>query len=137
MRICCSPSRRRNHPHARAVRSIVKRVASIAEMRLPVWIALVLVLLSLTAGATFVFLRALRLWHAFKSFGSALDGSVRGLTGSLEGLSRNAESLGSSAGLQASVARLRASLARAAVLRAAVEEARGSFGRLTAVYPRK
>ena len=106
-------------------------------MPLPVWIALVVVLLSLTAGVTFVFLRVLRLWRAFKSFGSALDGSVRDLTGSLEGLSRNAESLGSSDALQASVARLRGSLGRVAVLRAAVDEARESFGRLTAVYPRK
>jgi hypothetical protein len=107
-------------------------------MPLPVWIALFVVLFALTAGSTYVFLRLRGLWRAFKSFGSALDGTVRDLTASLEGLAKNAEAFGSDTPkLQASLERLRHSLARAAVLRAALEDARDAFGRLTAVYPRK
>jgi hypothetical protein len=39
--------------------------------------------------------------------------------------------------LESSLARLRTSLARAAVLRSALDEARGTFGRVAWVYPRK
>ena len=39
--------------------------------------------------------------------------------------------------LEASLERLRRSLARAAVLAAALADARDAFGRLAAVYPRK
>ena len=107
-------------------------------MPLLVWIALFVVLLSLTAGSVLLFLRVRRLWRTFKSFGSALDGVVRELNRSLETLSANAETFGSETPrLQASLERLRRSLARAAVLRAALEDARDAFGRLTAVYPRK
>ena len=107
-------------------------------MPLPVWIALLVVLVALTAGSVYVFLRLRSLWRALKSFSSALDGTVRDLTGALEGLARNAEAFGSDTPkLQASLERLRHSLARAAVLRAALEDARDAFGRLTAVYPRK
>ena len=45
-------------------------------MPLPVWIALIVVLVSLTAGATYVFLRLLSLWRALKHFNSALNPSV-------------------------------------------------------------
>ena len=107
-------------------------------MPLPVWIALFVVLLALTAGSVYVFLRVRSLWRAFKSFSSALDGTVRDLTGALEGLARNAEAFGSDTPkLQASVERLQHSLARLAVLQAALDDARDAFGRLTAVYPRK
>ncbi len=102
------------------------------------WIALFVLLLSLTAGSVYLFLRALKLWRTLKIFGSALDGVVRELTGSLERLSGSAEAFGSGTPkLQASLERLRHSLARGAVLRAAVDDVRDAFGRLAAVYPRK
>jgi len=107
-------------------------------MPLPVWIALVVVLSSLTAGSIYVFLRVRRLWRAVKNLTSALDAVMRELTGSLERLATNGETFGSDTPkLQASLERLRHSLARAAVLRAALEDARDAFGRFTAVYPRK
>jgi hypothetical protein len=45
--------------------------------------------------------------------------------------------VGDTAQLQESLARLRLSLARLAVLRAALDEARFTFGRVAAVVPRK
>ena len=102
------------------------------------WISLGVVLVSLTGGALYVFMRVRSLWRAFKSFTAAVDGLMRELTASLDRLSANAEALGSETPkLEAALGRLRHSLARAAVLRAAMRDVQDSFGRLTAVYPRK
>jgi hypothetical protein len=107
-------------------------------MPLPVWIALLAVLVSLTAGATYVFLRLLGLWRTLKRFNSALEPVAEELNGPLERLAANSEAFGSDAPrLEASLERLRRSLARAAVLGAALDDARDAFGRLAAVYPRK
>ena len=107
-------------------------------MPLPVWIALLAVLISLTAGATYVFLRLLRLWRAFKHFNEALEPVMDELNRPLERLAANSEAFGSDAPrLEASLERLRRSIARAAVLGAALDDARDAFGRLAAVYPRK
>ena len=106
-------------------------------MPLPVWIALLAVLISLTAGATYVFLRLLRLWRAFKHFNAALEPVMDELNRPLERLAANSEAFGSDAPrLEASLERLRRSIARAAVLGAALDDARDAFGRLAAVYPR-
>ncbi len=103
-----------------------------------IWIAVFLLLFFATAGSIFVFLRLRLFWRSFKSFASDLDGTFQQLTGSLERLAGNAETFGADQRkVEASLARLRRSLARAAVLRAAVEDAQDSLGRLTAVYPRK
>jgi sigma54-dependent transcription regulator len=105
---------------------------------LVLWISLGVVLVSLTGGAVFVFLRVLSLWRAFKSFTAAVDGLMRELSGSFDRLSTNAEALGSETPkLEAALARLRHSFARVAVLRAAMQDVQDAFGRLTAVYPRK
>jgi hypothetical protein len=107
-------------------------------MPLLVWIGLVVLLFALTAGALYVFLRARLAWRTAKSFVPALDGSVRDLTRSLNRLADNAESIrDGTPRLDASVARLQRSVARLNVLRAAVDDARDSLGRITAVYPRK
>jgi len=107
-------------------------------MPAPIWLALLLLLLSSTVGSVFVFLRFRRFWRTFKSFVSTLDGTFQQLNASVERLSGNAEAFGSETPkLEASLARLRRSLARVAVLRAAVQDAQDSLGRLTAVYPRK
>jgi hypothetical protein len=107
-------------------------------MPLLVWVALFVLLFALTVGSVHVFLRLRRFWRTFRSFGSALDGTLRELTASLDRLGHNTESFGSSTPrLEASLAKLRGSLARAAVLRGAVQDVQDSLGRLTAVYPRK
>jgi biopolymer transport protein ExbB/TolQ len=101
-------------------------------------IPLFVLLLASTVGAVYVFLRLRRSWRAFKSFGPALDGSIQQLTASVERLSQNMEAFASATPrLEESTKRLQHSLARAAVLRSAVQDARDSLGRLTAVYPRK
>ena len=107
-------------------------------MPLLVWIGLLVLLFASTAGVVHVFLRARLAWRTLRSFGPALDGTVRDLTQSLDRLAGNAQSMGSGKPqLDASVKRLERSLARLQVLRAAVDEARDSVQRLTAVYPRK
>jgi hypothetical protein len=107
-------------------------------MPLLLWIALLLLLFASTVGSVHLFLRLRSFWRTFKSFGSALDVTVRELTGSVERLAGNAEAFESATQrLDPSLERLRRSLARAAVLRAAVQDAQDAFGRLTAVYPRK
>ncbi len=107
-------------------------------MSLLLWIPVFVLLFALTAGAVHLFLRARRFWRTFKSFVSVLDGAFQELTASLERLAEDAASFrAKKPRLDASLERLRRSSARAAVLRAAVQDARDSFGRLTAVYPRK
>jgi hypothetical protein len=117
---------------------ILRRIASIAKMPVPVWISLFVLLVVTTLGTFHLFRRVRALLRAFKTFGGAMDGVLHELTGSLDRLSRNAESFGSATPrLDASLGRLQVSLARAAVLRAAVQDARDSLGRLAAVYPCK
>jgi sigma54-dependent transcription regulator len=103
-----------------------------------VWMPLFVLLFALTAGAVHIFLRAQTFWRTFKSFVSSLDGSFQELTGALERLATSADSFrAETPRLDARIERLQLWLAGAAVLQAAVQDARDSFGRLTALYPRK
>ena len=107
-------------------------------MPLPVWIALVVLVVVTTAAAFHLFLRVRQLWRTFKGVVRAAETTLQELTDSLDRLQRHAEAFGGgSPRLEASRARLGRSLSQAAVLQAAVRDARDSFGRLTAVYPRK
>jgi hypothetical protein len=118
------------------MRSIGKRVASIAKVSVLIWVALLLVLT--TAGAFHVFLRVRAFLRTFKTFGQEVGEGARRLTRSFDRLARDAETVGSSKPrLDASLARLNVSLARLNVLRAAVQDVQDSVGRLAAVYPRK
>ena len=108
-------------------------------MPLPLWIALwislALLVLSLTSGAVFCFRSGRALWRDFKSFGTALDGTVAGVTTAL-GLAadRSARFGEGIPRLEAAVARLRASSRRWSVLSAAVQDVRTS---VVDLYPRK
>jgi len=105
---------------------------------LPVWIALAFFLLCLTGGAVLVFLRVRALFKDLRAFSPALQGAVSPLDASLDRLDAGMQSSRSAKPrLDTSVDRLRRSLAQVAVLRAAVDDVREAFGRLTAVYPRK
>jgi len=107
-------------------------------MPLLVWIPLALLLLALTAGSVYVFLRVRTFLRTAKIVGTQLDGTLRDLTASADRLSANMEEFNAAVPrLEASIERLERSLARVAVLQAAVQDARESLGRLTAVYPRK
>jgi ABC-type transporter Mla subunit MlaD len=104
----------------------------------PVWISLILLLVAVTFAAFHLFRRARTLLRAAKSFGPALDESMREITRLQEELARNGEALDAGTQrLDASLARLRVSLARAAVLAAAVQEVRDSLDRVAWAYPRK
>jgi outer membrane murein-binding lipoprotein Lpp len=107
-------------------------------MPLLFWIPLALLLLALTAGSVYVFLRVRAFLRTAKIVGTQLDGTLRDLTASADRLSANIEEFNAAVPrLEASVERLERSLTRVAVLRAAVEDARESIGRLTVMYPRK
>jgi hypothetical protein len=105
---------------------------------LSIWVALAVLVLAPTCGAVFVFLRVRALLRSFKSLGSALDGATRDLTAGLDRMTRNSERLaGASPRLEQPLDRLRVSLAQLSVLKAAIDDARDSLKRLTAVFPAK
>ena len=107
-------------------------------MPLYAWIALLFVVAATALGALHVFRHARALWRTFKAFGGAVDETVRGVEASVERLTASSAGLGSGLPrLEAHTARLRTDLARFAVLRAALQDVRDSFGRILAVYPRK
>jgi hypothetical protein len=107
-------------------------------MPLYVWIALILLLAATLWGIGVIVSRALSFWRTFKAFGRALDETLRGIETSAARLAATSETFGSDVpNVQARTARLQGDLARLAVLRAAVTDARDSFGWILAVYPRK
>ncbi len=107
-------------------------------MPLYVWFALLLVVGATIGGIALIVTRALALWRTFKAFGRAVDDTVRGLEASLARLTEKSATLGSDLPrLEGRVAGLSGDLARLTVLRAAVQDARDSFGWILAVYPRK
>ncbi len=115
-----------------------KRVASIARMPLPFWIALGVLVVAIVVGAFHVYRQARAFMRTFKAFSGEMDRTLEKLNSSLEQLERNSDELGSSTPkLEASISRLKVSLARAAVLQAAAQDVLDSVGRLTAVYPSK
>jgi hypothetical protein len=107
-------------------------------MPLHVWLALLLLVAAALGGAALIAVRALALWQTFKTFGRAVDETVHALEASAAKLTESSATLGSALPrLEASTSRLGSDLARLAVLRAAVQDARDSFGWILAVYPRK
>jgi|SRR5690349_18794187 sigma54-dependent transcription regulator len=107
-------------------------------MPLPVWIALVLLLVAAIVGPIYVFFRARRFLRIARIVSADFDGPVRRLEASVELLSAKAEGAEArSAKLEERVARLRRSLARLEVLRGALQEVSETFNEFAAVYPRK
>ena len=107
-------------------------------MPLYVWLALLLVVGATVGGTALLVVRALALWRTFKGFGRALGETLARLDASTARLAHGAENIGSDLPrLDGRMARLRTDLARFAVLRAAAQDVRDSFGRILAVYPRK
>jgi hypothetical protein len=105
---------------------------------LAVWFGLIFVLFALTFGGVRLFRSARSLWRDLRSFLSTLDGTLSQLNTSAEALAQRSARFGAGfPRLEVVLTRFRASRARLAVLRAAVEDAQDSVGRVTAVYPRK
>jgi ethanolamine ammonia-lyase small subunit len=99
--------------------------------------ALIAGFLAVSGGITFLVIRVLQAWRAFKRLRRHTAKELDRLAQLTEEMADNAASATESPRLNESLARLRLTLARFAVLRAAVDEATDTFGRFAAVYPRK
>jgi hypothetical protein len=102
------------------------------------WLSLAFAVVATIGSAIYLTLRGLESFRAFKALArSASEGLQRIEVSSarIEGhLARAAESGGR---LDTELAQLRRSRARLTVLTRALDDVRASFGRITAVYPRK
>jgi len=102
-----------------------------------IWGALILAAL---AGIAALGLLAVRVREAWRDLKEARRNIVRRLgdfAAKAETTADKVAGAGDTAELQESLGRLRVSLAQLAVLRAAIDEAQVTFGRVTAVVPRK
>ena len=102
-----------------------------------IWTALVVAALAVLGGLGFLGVRVLQAWRTFKRFRRHLGKELDRLTDALERMALAAEHATDRSRLDESLGRLRVTLARFALLREAVDEATGAFGRFAAVYPRK
>ena len=102
-----------------------------------VYAALIAGFLTVAAGLVFLVVRVLQAWRAFKRLRRHLARELTGLADLGERTAESAARALDTAELDATLARLRVTLARFGVLRAAIDEATGTFGRFAVVYPRK
>jgi uncharacterized membrane protein YcjF (UPF0283 family) len=102
-----------------------------------IWTALIVGALAVAAGLGFLAVRILQGWRTLKRFRRHLGKELEQLAASGERAAEAAARATDTTELDQSLGRLRVTLARFAILRAALDEATGAVGRLTAVYPRK
>jgi hypothetical protein len=102
-----------------------------------IWIAVIVGALVVLAALGYLGVRVLQAWRTFKRFRRHLGKELERLADAGERMADAAAQATDTAELDRSLGRLRVTLARFAVLREALDEATGAFGRLTAVYPRK
>ena len=102
-----------------------------------VYTALILGFLAVVAGLVFVVIRLLQAWRAFKRLRRHLARELDHLADLGERTAEGAARALDTAELDATVRHLHVTLARFALLREAIDEANGIFGRVAAVYPRK
>ena len=102
-----------------------------------IWGALTLAALAGVAALALLAVRAREAWREVKSIRRDVVHRLGELGAKGEATADKAAAAGDNAELQESLGRLRVSLARLAVLRGALEEAQVTFGRVTAVIPRK
>jgi hypothetical protein len=102
-----------------------------------IWGALIVSAVAGTGAVAVLVLRGLEAWRGFKSTRRRVLDALDEFAAKAESTADRVSTAGDTAELQASVARLRASLARFAVLREAIDEAQETFGRATALVPRK
>jgi 3-deoxy-D-manno-octulosonic-acid transferase len=81
--------------------------------------------------------RARRAWRRFQDTRRDVVRRLDDLAAQAEATMEKVAAAGDTAELQERLGRLRVSLARLAVLREALDEAQATFGRVTAVVPRK
>jgi len=102
-----------------------------------IYAALAVGFLAVAAGLGFLVVRVLDAWRAFKRLRRHLGRALARLAALGERTTESAARATDTSELDASLARLRVALARFALLREAIDEATGTFGRFAAVYPRK
>jgi hypothetical protein len=102
-----------------------------------IWAALVVVGLTGIAALVLLVVRALEAWRALTETRRAVLGGLDGFAAQAEAVADKLAVAGGTAELQESLGRLRLSLARLAVLRAAIDEADETFGRIIAIVPHK
>ena len=101
------------------------------------WAALLLAALAGGAGLALLGLRTRRAWRDVRDTRRELLGRLDDFARKAEAVSEKLAAAGDTAELQGSLERLRVSLAQLAVLRAALDEAQGTVGRVSAYLPRK
>lgn len=102
------------------------------------WLSLAVAIVSVIASATYVTLRGLEAFRAFKSLSRSVGGELERIelaTGRIEQHLALASESGTR--LESELGELRRSRARLNVLTSALADVRASLGRVTAVYPRK
>jgi hypothetical protein len=112
-------------------------VVTILHVNWAIYAALAVGFSAVTAGVVFLVVRLLEAWRAFKRLRRHLGRELDRLADLGERTSESAARALDTSELDASLARLRVALARFALLREAIDEATGTFGRFAAVYPRK
>jgi hypothetical protein len=102
-----------------------------------IWAAFVLGTAAGIAALVLFVLRSLEAWRAFRETRRAILGGLDEFAAQAEAVAEKLASADDTAELHESLGRLRLSLARLAVLRAAIDEADETFGRVLAVVPHK
>jgi hypothetical protein len=112
-------------------------VVTILSMTWTIYIALIAGFLAVAGATAFLGVRLLRGWRALKRLRRHLGKELDRLGTLTEQTAENVARAADPTTLEQSLGRLRVALAQFAVLRGAVDEATATFGRFTALYPRK
>ena len=102
-----------------------------------IWGALILAGPAGICAAALLGVRARQAWRGLKATRREVVSRLDSLAAAGEATAEKVAAAGNTAELQESLGRLRLSLARLAVLRSAIDDAQDTFGRITAVVPRK
>jgi Flp pilus assembly protein TadB len=121
----------------RVAAAIVAPTTTIVHVDWAIYGALIAGFLAVSGAIALLVVRVLQAWRDFKRFRRNLGRSLDQLAEAGERTAEAAAAAGDTTRLQESLAQLRTTLADFAVLRQAIAEATDTFGRFTAVYPRK
>ncbi len=102
-----------------------------------IWGALIFAALAGTAAFALLLKRALGAWRDVKDARRDVVRRLDDISAKVEATAERVAAAGDTAELQESVGRLRVSLAQLAVLRATLDDAHDTVGRVTAYLPRK
>ncbi len=102
-----------------------------------IWGTLIVAALAVSGAFAVLVRRAIRAWREVKDARRDVAHRLDMLAARVEETTEKVASAGEAAELQESVGRLRVSLAQLAALRAALDDAHDTVGRVTAYLPRK